>query len=75
MFKEMNPLTSPKYASYEKNREKYKHWFIDNQAIFDDLNIMRYWCEDNQTDLDTFKKTFVNRFNILASRTKIPKIN
>ena len=75
MFKEMNPLTSPKYASYEKNREKYKHWFIDNQAMFDDLNIMRYWCEDNQTDLDTFKKTFVNRFNILASRTKIPKIN
>ena len=75
MFKEMNPLTSPKYASYEKNREKYKHWVIDNQAMFDDLNIMRYWCEDNQTDLDTFKKTFVNRFNILASRTKIPKIN
>lgn len=24
--------------------------------MFDDLNIMRYWCEDNQTDLDTFKK-------------------
>ena len=75
MFKEMNPLTSSKYASYKKTRDKYKHWFIDNQTMFDDLDIMRYWCEDNQESLDTFKKTFVNRFNILASRTKIPKIN
>ena len=86
MFKEMNPLTSPKYASYEKNREKYKHWFIDNQAMFDDLNIMRYWCEDNAEEIRKMYKqlspltihmdysvhTSRNAEELLISNIKIP---
>ena len=74
-FKEMDPRISPKYSSFTKPREKYKQWFIDNTAMLEDLDIMRYWCEDNPKQLDDFQKTFINKFNILAARTKIPRIN
>ena len=74
-FKEMDPLNSPKYSSLEKPREKYKQWFIDNRTMLEDLGIMRYWCEDHPKQLDDFQKTFINQFNILAARTKIPRIN
>ena len=74
-FKEMDPLKSPKYASLKKPREKYKQWFLDNSVMLEDLDVMRYWSEDNPKELDDFQKTFINRFNILAARTKIPRIN
>lgn len=74
-FKEMDPLNSSKYSSLEKPREKYKQWFIDNRTMLEDLGIMRYWCEDHPKQLEDFQKTFINRFNILAARTKIPRIN
>nr|DAH68827.1 MAG TPA: AAA ATPase [Bacteriophage sp.] len=74
-FKEMNPLTDSKYVSLTKTREKYKHWFKDNIKMLEDLNVMQYWCEDNAEELNNFQATFVNRFNILAARTKIPRIH
>ena len=43
--------------------------------MLEDLDIMRYWCEDNPEQLDDFQKAFINKFNILAARTKIPRIN
>lgn len=74
-FKEMDPLTSPSYSHLRKSREKYKQWFKDSLRMLEDLDVMRYWCEDNQELLNEFQKNFINRFNIVASRTKIPKIN
>ena len=75
MFKEMNPLTSPTYSAFKKEREKYKHWFTDNLPMLEDINALQYWCDDNSDSVENFQKAFVNRFNILASRTRIPKIN
>lgn len=74
-FKEMNPLESPSYKDLKKEREKYKQWFIDNKSMLEDINVIKYWCEDNAKQLEDFQKEFINRFNILASRTKIPRIN
>lgn len=75
MFREMNPLSSSRYQHLSKDREKYKQWFIDNQSMLNSLDILKHWCNDNPEDFKKFKETFVNRFNIVASRTKIPKIN
>jgi hypothetical protein len=74
-FKEMNPLTNSLYQNYSKDREKYKHWFIDNQAMFDDINLMKYWIEDHTCEYQEFKKSFKDKFNIVAGRTRIPKLN
>lgn len=74
-FREMNPLTNSLYQNYSKNREKYKHWFIDNQEMFDDINLMKYWIEDHTYEYQEFKKSFKDKFNIIAGRTRIPKLN
>lgn len=74
-FKEMDPLTSSQYSHYKKDREKYKQWFIDNQRMFEDINLMKYWIEDHPDDYRKFKRNFKDKFNIVAGRTKIPKFN
>lgn len=74
-FKDMNPLSNKLYQMYSKNREKYKHWFMDNQEMFDDINLMKYWIDDCSNEYQNFKKTFKDKFNIVAGRTKIPKLN
>lgn len=69
MFKEMNPLTSPKYASYEKNREKYKHWFIDNTDItlenWHEFSLYRNndYLQDKTSVQIGFAGLFLNRTN------------
>lgn len=74
-FKENGPFKSDKYKDINEPREKYKHWFIDNLPIFEDIDLMSYWLEDNQETYKQFVQNFVNKYNIVASRTKIPKIN
>lgn len=75
VLKEMNPLTNSTYATLKKNREKYKKWFNDYLPMLEDIDAIQYWMSDNQNILNEFKKQFVNKYNIVASRTKIPKIN
>lgn len=74
-FKEMNPLTNEKYFCYKKDRDKYKHWFLDNKAMFDDIDLMKFWIEDHPDEYKLFKKDFKQKYNIVAGRTKIPKLN
>lgn len=75
VFKEMNPLTNPLYADLKENREKYKKWFIDSQKMLEDLDVMQYWMADNSEILKDFRSQFIYKYNVVASRTKIPKIN
>ncbi len=73
-FKEMNPLENPKYQSYKKNRDKYKKWFKDNLTMLEDIDVMKYWIQDNSNTYNNFVKDFITKHNVVASRTKIPKI-
>lgn len=74
-FKEMNPLTTEKYEGFKKDREKYKQWFLDNITMLDDINAIDFWIKDHSDECKEFIKNFTCKFNIIAGRTKIPKIN
>ena len=74
-FKDMNPLTNQKYLGFSKDRDKYKQWFKDNKDMFEDINLMKHWIEDHPEEYASFKNTFKQKFNIVAGRTKIPKLN
>lgn len=74
-FKEMNPLTNEKYKDLEKDRDKYKKWFNDNLPMFEDINLFEYWADDNQELCNSFNDNFIQKYNIVASRTQVPKIN
>lgn len=65
-FKENGP-DSAKY-NQEKEREKYKKWFVEHQAIFDSTKLYDFWAVDNKELVEEFKKNFVNAYNAVASR-------
>ena len=66
-FKENGP-DSAKY-NQEKEREKYKKWFVEHQAILDSTKLYDFWAVDNKELVEEFKKNFVNAYNAVASRT------
>ena len=49
-------------------REKYKKWFVEHQAIFDSTKLYDFWAVDNKEHVEEFKKNFVNAYNAVASR-------
>lgn len=65
-FKENGP-DSAKY-NQEKEREKYKKWFVEHQAIFDSTKLYDFWAVDNKEHVEEFKNNFVNAYNAVASR-------
>ena len=65
-FKENGPDSS-RY-NQEKDREKYKKWFVDHQAIFDSTKLFEFWAADNKELVEKFKKSFVESYNAVASR-------
>lgn len=65
-FKENGPDSS-RY-NQEKDREKYKKWFVDHQAIFDSTKLFEFWATDNKELVEKFKKSFVESYNAVASR-------
>lgn len=74
-FQDSGPFKNPKYSSYEDERVKFKEWFKDNKIMFDDINLLEFWKRDNAELYDIFIKEFINRYNIVATRSMIPKIN
>lgn len=65
-FKENGP-DSPRYNK-EKEREKYKKWFVDHQTIFDSTKLYDFWADDNKELVEAFRRSFVNSYNSVASR-------
>ena len=65
-FKENGP-DSPTY-SQEKDREKYKKWFVDHQAVFDSTKLFEFWAADNKELVEKFKESFIESYNSVASR-------
>lgn len=71
-FKENGPESS-RYKQ-EKERERYKKWFVEHQAIFDSTKLFDFWVNDNKEAVEKFKKEFVTAYNAVASRTFAIKI-
>lgn len=65
-FKENGPNSS-RYNK-EKDRERYKKWFVDHQMIFDSTKLFEFWANDNKELVENFKKSFVESYNAVAGR-------
>lgn len=65
-FKENGPNSS-KYTQ-EKEREKYKNWFVEHQPVFDSTKLFDFWANDNKDLIEKFKKDFVEAYNAVAGR-------
>ena len=53
----------------EKERERYKKWFIDHQPYFEATKLMDYWKRDNPLLVSEFRNEFRNAHNRVAKRT------
>lgn len=61
----------PKSDDYtqEKDREKYKKWFIDHRQLFESTKLMEFWLRDNPQLVQIFREAFVAAYNRIAKRT------
>lgn len=66
-FKENGPM-SDRYNK-EKDREKYKAWFIEHQLVFDSTKLFEFWKADNMQEVAEFRKRFKESYNAVADRT------
>ena len=67
-FAENGP-TSSKYRRHSKERDKYKAWFKDHEALFDSTDLMSFWMNDNQELVNEYVERFVVSYNSIAKRT------
>ncbi len=66
-FKDHGPL-SDDYKG-EKEREKYKKWFIAHKPFFESAMLMDFWLRDNPDVVSAFKKEFLQTYSRIAKRT------
>jgi AAA15 family ATPase/GTPase len=66
-FNEHGP-TSGDYQK-EKDREKYKQWFLEHQYLFEGTKLMDFWIRDNQELVKKFREEFCKAHNSVAKRT------
>lgn len=71
-FKESGP-NSAEYAQ-EKERERYKKWFVAHKDLFDTFHLFDYWVKDNPDIIKQFLADFMGAYNALAERIMVPKI-
>lgn len=57
---------SPKNATGEKDRDKYKNWFNMHKSVFTKTRIMQFWKKENREQVEIFNKNFKSCFNQLA---------
>lgn len=65
-FKENGPNSST--YTQDKEREKYKKWFVEHQSAFDSTKLFDFWANDNKELIEEFKKNFVEAYNAVAAR-------
>ena len=60
----------PKSEDYkqEKDREKYKKWFIDHRSFFESTKLMEFWKKDNSELVEKFRMEFQTAHNHIAKR-------
>lgn len=57
------------------NRYESKAWFNRHLHIFDQIDIVDYLIEDNPEEYNVFKKNFINKYNGLATKLFLNRIN
>ncbi len=72
-FKEQGPL-SDRYKA-EKDRERYKKWFVEHENVFDTTKLFEFWKEDNKEMVEVFRKSFIGAYNSVADRIFAVKIS
>ena len=72
-FNENGPL-SERYKA-EKEREKYKKWFVEHENVFETTNLFGFWKADNGALVDTFRQNFIDAYNSIADRIFAIKIH
>lgn len=71
-FSENGPL-SDRYKA-EKDREKYKKWFLEHENVFETTQLFEFWKEDNKEMTTAFRQDFINAYNAVADRIFAIKI-
>lgn len=56
-------------------RERYKEWFNKHKKLFDKSKIFSYWQKENQDLVNSFRADFKTKFNHIADKYNIPKID
>ena len=61
----------PKSDDYkqDKDREKYKKWFIEHRQLFERTKLMDFWKKDNPQLVQMFRDDFRSAYNCIAKRT------
>ena len=70
-FKENGP-DSTKYKREkedDKDRDRYKAWFVDHEQFFDLAKLGEYWIKDHKGDAEMFLSNFKMAYNAVAKRT------
>lgn len=65
---ENGPL-SPVYSSQNPERNKFKAWFKDNQAVFRDAKVVKTWADACPDPAWQFIEAFTAAYNRVARRT------
>lgn len=65
---ENGPLSSV-YSSQNPERNKFKAWFKDNQAVFSDAKVVKTWADANPDSAWQFIEAFTAAYNKVARRT------
>lgn len=66
-FNEHGPLSDD--YKQEKDREKYKKWFIEHRVLFENTKLMDFWKRDNPELVEKFREDFRTAHNKIAKRT------
>ena len=65
---ENGPLSSV-YSSQNPERNKFKAWFKDNQAVFRDAKVVKTWADACPDPACQFIEAFTVAYNKVARRT------
>ena len=61
------PLESDQYNTLD-----YKNWYKQTEGVLGDYTILfRFWCDNNQENIQEFITDFIQKFNVLAERADV----
>lgn len=56
------------YKNKDHERQKYSSWFYDNYSFISQQECFKHWCEDNNTETESFIESFMKSYNHIAKR-------
>lgn len=70
-FKENGPDSDlyKREKDKDKERDRYKAWFVNHEQFFDLAHLGEYWIRDHSVDAEMFLTDFKMAYNAVAKRT------